>query len=136
MHVTQLLDVLAFAKDIEIIVTLVSEGARCFRLPKRHEIAVRALMAGMRDALFENLHDSRDAFLVGLADQHMEVLGHYHVTPNNELVLLPELFNDVKKQMAAGRSEDGLAMVAAAGNEVLLAAGMIAAQSGWHGGLL
>jgi hypothetical protein len=94
-------------------------------------------MGGKRDALFENLHNYRDASLLRLADQHMEVLGHYHVTPNNELVFLPYFFENVEKQIAAAaRSQKGLAMVAAAGYKVLLAARMKAAQSGWHGGLL
>jgi len=37
-------------------------------------------------AYLERLHDRRGSLLLGFADQKMNVLGHYHIAGDNELI--------------------------------------------------
>ena len=54
-----------------------------------------------RYALLENLHDSPDTSVVGLADKQMNVLRHHHVANYLEFVFVPDFFKDLEEKISA-----------------------------------
>jgi hypothetical protein len=87
-----------------------------------------------RDTLFENLDSYGQISFRWFGDEKMEMLRHDHITPDNELVFLSDFFESFNEQVTAtGGGKKWLAMVATAGDEVLIAAGMKPLQTFGHG---
>jgi hypothetical protein len=135
MHVVQLLGVFALAENIEVVGALLPERRRKFGLPQWYlTLGLLLSAAAPGDTLFENLHGYRNISLSGFADQEVEVIGNDHIAPNYELVFLPHFFEDFEKQIATvAGAEEGLTMIAAAGNEVFVATGVKTFQTSGHG---
>ena len=119
MHVPQLLNVLALAEDVEIIISWLPEGAR--QIVPEHHLVGRFLFsaAPAGDTLLEHLHHQGNTSLAGFADQQVRVFRHDYITPDGEILLLPDFVQHFQKQVAtACRSEELLASITATGDEV------------------
>jgi len=72
-----------------------------------------------RKAEFESLDHGRGSPFSRFADRQVNVLGHDHVSNDDELIALANLFEHGKKQVATFLCfEEGTALMTTAGNKV------------------
>src|SRR5580704_15119651 len=91
MDVSQLLDALGFAPDIEIVVA---------RLPERPALGLAQLP---RNILLEHLQRQRELRSFRLGDEQVNMLRHNHVSGDVEPVPLPRTFESLLKNVAGSR---------------------------------
>jgi len=131
VHVTQLLDPLAFAPDIEILESFLPDrnrgGVPEPSLRRRSAPACPLHLAG--EALFDHLHHDRGVAHFRFRNQQMKMLWHKDVSVHDEAVLVAGLFQKGKENVAApGRTQMRLTALAAAGYEVQIPGPVVAVQ--------
>jgi hypothetical protein len=85
----------------------------------------------------QSLHRDRQSVFVGFAEEQMHMLGHHHKTKHHEAITPTHLFEHAKKQVPPPRrAQSRLPMVTAEGEEMQIAAAVIAPEASWHGNRL
>jgi hypothetical protein len=80
------------------------------------------------------LNHGRRVLLLRFADQQMNMVGHHHITDNDERITLSDLLQHSEKQVAAApRAEQGPSAIATASNEMKIAGAAVAMQVVPHG---
>ncbi len=125
MHVPQLLNMLAFAPNIEIVEALLPDalinGVTSFSVDES------------REAFLHHFHDHRRIADLGLCDQQMEVFGHHHVSVDNEAVSKSRLLQNSQKEVTPiGGVKAGLAIVTTTGDEMQVICAVKAVQPRGH----
>ena len=120
MNVVQLLDSLAFGKDVEVV-----------------EAQLPETRAGVRDgarcSLLEDLHGERGISDVGFADQQVDVFGHDDVSEDDELVFLADFFENAQDESASGRfGKKWNASITTEGKEVEMTFSVVTFQVNAH----
>jgi hypothetical protein len=88
----------------------------------------------LREALLDDLQDGGGVAHLGFADQEMEVLGHDHVSQDDEAILLASFFQDAQEEIATvGRAQPRPALVATTGDEVEVAGTVVSFEAAGHG---
>ena len=138
MHVLELFNFLLQAPNIEVVEAALPKSRQRIFVAVEAELQLASRRAALatqfsRDALFQDLHHSGGASVPRLADQHMHVLGHNHVTHQRELVAVAHLTQYVHKDVSgANRAQQRYAAITTKCNEVQMAVPVVANQSFGH----
>jgi hypothetical protein len=125
MDVTEFLDELAFAENVEVVIA---------RLPER-VFGTKGERSGY--GLFQGLHYFREGSALGFVDQHVDVFGHDYVSVDTEVVVLAGSFQGRFEGVAGLRSVEVWATgVTTESQEVKLSGLLIALESLGHSGNL
>src|SRR5258708_7009548 len=124
MDILQLLNLLFFAPDDKIIKAALPDLS-CFKsfLPQtalgRHFTAAPVRKHSAGKSLLQYLHDRGWSSTIRFADQQMNVLGHDHVSDDDETAAHAHLLQDFEKQIppADGPQQRSL-VITARGDEV------------------
>ena len=134
MHIAQFLGNLSLRVHVEII------GASLPEVPSRcpfPKVALRFFpfrQQAISHALLQHLYRNGKSFAPRLANQDVNVLGHYHESDHIESVASSYLLEYLKKDVAgASASKQSFAPIAARRNEVKIAATVVPQKSLGHG---
>ena len=87
----------------------------------------------MGETLLHHLHDRRRRSRLRFANQQMKVLGHDHVPDDHKPVLLPCLFQDFQKPVAAARAPQIRPVrMTATGDEVEVSVAVVTVKAVGH----
>jgi len=96
MHVAEFLDAFVFGPYVEVIEPFLPDVLRGMGMPHfsrfsrsgivAHSESLRIRDYAARKSKFESLHHGRRSFYLRFADQKVNVLGHDHVTDDDELI--------------------------------------------------
>jgi len=80
-----------------------------------------------RKSKFKSLHHGRRSLYSRFADQQMNVLGHDHVTGNDELIAPANLLQHSQQQVTtASRAEQRLSLITTASDEMKVSGAVVA----------
>jgi hypothetical protein len=129
MHIAQLFHSFALAPHMEVIKSLLPDVLR-LALPCRAPNRVQNLP---RESLLHDLHNCRRRSAFRLAEEQVDVVGHYNVADHNKLAALSGILKDLQKQIAPMRTcQPRLAMVTATGEKVEIIVARVALEAGGH----
>ncbi len=130
MHVVQLLDPLVLGPNIEVIKPLLPDvlwDSVQQRGLRRIASTLRLYHDASRESKLKRLHYDRGVPLLRFTDQKMNVLGHDHITDNDELVALAHPLQHGQEHIAtARRGEKRLSPITAAGDEMQVSGSIVA----------
>ena len=121
MYIVQLLEILLFGADVEIMTSRLPE---CARQIVRHQsqlvFRVALFVASPeRDTLLQNLHNNRWILDLRFANQQMNVFRHDNIAGDHELISPSGLFQDVSEKIPPSRGvQKRQPMIAGAGDKV------------------
>ncbi len=135
MHITQLLDSLAFSPHVEIIETFLPYRVRS-GIPERdlgRSSSFPKLVQAARKPVFDDLHHHGRIAHFRLGDEQMKMFRHYDISVHHEAILAARFFQDHQKEVATfGTSQLRLAAVTTAGYEMQILVSVIANESFGH----
>lgn len=97
MNVVQFLNELLPGEYVEVIKAGVPECWRKSFIRRTRAASGKALP---RHPLFQYLHSHGNISIVGLANEQMEMLRHYHIADHGEFIFLPDLFEYLHEQVS------------------------------------
>jgi hypothetical protein len=119
MHIAKFLDALVFGPDVEIVKSFLPDVLRRVidQTKLRRSSGLRE--NAPRKAQFERLHHRRWILFFWFTDEQVNVLGHDHVSHNDEPIALAHLFEHGEKQVATFLCvKQRTALITTAGDEV------------------
>jgi hypothetical protein len=137
VHVTELFDALASAPYIEVVKARLPHVL--WRFLERNRLRPPAATLLLRQdaackAEFQSLHDNRGSTVLWLADEKMKMLGHDHVSDDDELVSLTDLFEDLEKKITPdGAAEQRLTLITTTSDEVKVSGTVVTGETPSHG---
>ena len=129
-HVTEFLDAFMLGPNIKVVKSLlpdvlpgvVKQGSLC-----RIASTLRLYQDASCKSELKRLHYGRGILLLRFADQQVNVLGHDHVTDDDELVALAHPLQHGQKHAAtARRGEKRLSPITTAGDEMQVSSTVVA----------
>jgi hypothetical protein len=125
VHVSQFLDSLVLAPNVEIIVPREPEGAALGRMKQ------------VRRILLEHLQRSRERAAFRFAEQQVNVFGHDHIAGDKKSVPLADSLEGLLEDIAGVRvRQQRLAIMTAEGYEVQTFGLLNALESPWHAAIV
>lgn len=95
------------------------------------QVRVSSLDANLGECANVTVVEQFQIVLLRFADQQMKMLGHDHVSHDDELVPLPCLLQELKKEIAPRRrAQQRPPMVTATGDEMEMSCDVVAFQAG------
>jgi hypothetical protein len=139
VHVVKFLDSLLQTPNIEIVEAALPKARQ--RIVPTSKVQVQLsggppffVEQAARDALFQNLEDRRRRPFSRFADEQVDVLGHDDVAHQRETVTVAHVAKNLDKDISGvNRTQQRYASIAGEGNEMQMAATVVANKLVGHG---